>query len=423
MLALHDRTRRRIALTLFMLLGLAPTAVVLAYGLARHLPGHARSVADRLSLQLGLKTSLSSVEYVCPGVVRYRGMELADAESGKAVIVCRTVLATESMAADNQGVRRPKVDLATEGLEIESTGLASLGRLLEQSLATRSDDAPEIRLTAQDVLLRRLDGPTTLTTLEACLSITSAGPQAEANLRIAGLDSSRPIWIGLGRDRRSTPPESGFCIDTGETLLPCSLLALGLPYVDEMGPRCCFSGRIGARRSAQGYRGDLSGRFVDVDLDRLVTERFPHRLSGTAELALEIARFEGGRLREAAGTVTGGAGQVSTSLLDSMTRSLGLATSLENHAPALLGYETLRFAFLLDQRGLQLRGHAVRDDSGAILVDRWRVLLGDPARQPQPLAALFQALAPADALQVPATRETDQLLRLLPLAEPISQGP
>ena len=52
---------------------------------------------------------------------------------------------------------------------------------------------------------------------------------------------------------------------------------------------------------------------------------------------------------------------------------------------------------------------------GAVAVAGGRVLLTEPASQPQPVAALIQALVPASEVPIPATRQTGLAgTRLLP---------
>ena len=54
---------------------------------------------------------------------------------------------------------------------------------------------------------------------------------------------------------------------------------------------------------------------------------------------------------------------------------------------------------------------------GAVAVAGGRAILTEPASQPQPVAALIQALVPASEVPVPATRQTGWLARLLPIPD------
>jgi len=69
-----------------------------------------------------------------------------------------------------------------------------------------------------------------------------------------------------------------------------------------------------------------------------------------------------------------------------------------------------------------LRGLCRGMAPGTMLADRYGPLLGEPASQPQPVAALLQALVPGSAVRVPATSETDWLMRRLPLPKAVPLG-
>ena len=73
----------------------------------------------------------------------------------------------------------------------------------------------------------------------------------------------------------------------------------------------------------------------------------------------------------------------------------------------------------LDAQGLRLRGRCADAEPGTILSDGRHRLLGEPSQQPQPVAALVQTLVPQSTVQVPASRQTDWLLRHLPVPEVI----
>ena len=79
----------------------------------------------------------------------------------------------------------------------------------------------------------------------------------------------------------------------------------------------------------------------------------------------------------------------------------------------LVSYEELSADFEIDASGLSLAGRC--STPGAIMVDRSGTLLGNPASQPQPVVALLRTLVPANEVQVPATDQTDRLMRLLPV--------
>jgi hypothetical protein len=150
-----------------------------------------------------------------------------------------------------------------------------------------------------------------------------------------------------------------------------------------------------------------------------VSEQFPHRLGGTAEITVQKARFSRGRLEEAAGTFSSGPGVVSQSLVSAAIEFLHLVPKPANdHADMLRQYEQLSFAFVVDSAGLTLRGTCSAAPSVVMRLGDGTALseAGGPSG---PLVALVRTLVPQSEVQVPATRQSDWLIERLPVPQAI----
>ncbi len=424
MFRLHENTRRRICRAAFFLLCVLPTAGVSVWCARRHLPGVAGAEARELQRELGLDVSLEGLRHLRPGGVLYEGLELSDPETGRLVLRCRVLEADWEQTTDGQGRRRASLVLIASQPEIEAAAVDQLRELLGRMLRRRTGRPQmDVRLAAGQLTLRSAGGSQTLTELEGSIESFPDGTRSEASFRLAGIDTPQPIRIRVVRNRQTTPPASAFELDTGGGAVPCDLLAMGLPCLERFGPRSRFRGYIWVNQTGDGrttahWAGELAGQVFDLDLDDLVTGHFPHKLSGTAQVTVHSARFRGDRLEEAAGTLTAGPGVISRSLIDAAVEQLGLARGAEPEAPGdLVPYGQLALAFLIDSRGLQLQGGCSASAPGAILVDRQGRLLSQPTLQPQPVVALVRMLVPASRHQVPATRQTDWLIGLLPIPE------
>jgi hypothetical protein len=163
----------------------------------------------------------------------------------------------------------------------------------------------------------------------------------------------------------------------------------------------------------------MAGQFLDADLERLIAP-FPHKLSGTAELAFSHTSFRRGKLVEAAGALSSNGGVISRSLLTAAAESLKLGSNIgsDEHADTLLEYRQLALGFQVDATGLQLSGLCDGRQEGVLLVGISGDLLLDSRSELIPSIALARALVPQAELQVPATSATEQLLRALPLPSP-----
>jgi hypothetical protein len=162
----------------------------------------------------------------------------------------------------------------------------------------------------------------------------------------------------------------------------------------------------------------MLGRFSAVDLGRLTGSRAAHCINGLAELEIERARFQEGRLQDAAARITAGPGLVSRGLLLAAAESLEMPCGpAAVSGDGLLPYEQLCLGFSISPGGVVLNGGSARGPPSAVLMDRTGILLSEPAR-PQPLAGLIRALCPADDSLVPANRQSAWLMLMLPLAPP-----
>ena len=417
MFQLHDNSRRRICLAAFFALCVAPTVIVLACGVARHLPGHVRAEADRLTWQLGQKVSLTRVRHLRPGVVLYEGLELSDPETGSRILRCGKLKAGWGTSTDQNGQGPPCLVLIAYQPEIETDEIDQVWRLVQAALSRRAG-CPEsdVQLAADQLTLRAGETAYTLTQVRSTIKRLSDGSQADVAFRLAEVDTPEPVQIRVAREHHTEPPATGVGLYTGGGALPCPLLTLGVPGLEALGPRSRFGGYLWVNETPEGWAGELAGQFTEVDLDGLVAHHFPHTLRGAAQLTVQGARFRQGRLEEATGALAAGPGAISRSLLDAAADRLGMVGGLEPSVPdRLVSYERLAVSFRIDSRGLELRGECAPTGSTAILVGRYGTLLGEPIRQPVPVAALVQALVPAGEVQVPVTRQTDWLIRRLPM--------
>ncbi len=441
MFQLRDRTRRRICIAAFFPLCVLPTVVVCGWCVTRHLPAHVTSEARRLTGQLGLDVSLRGLQHLRPGVVRYEGLELADLETGGTLLRCPLLEARWTGDAHGQGPRRPALVLIASEAEIDSAAFGQLGQLLHRVLQ-RPIGRPQVdvRLSCGEVSLRSDDSSQSLTELHGSIEHLEGGSQARVSFRLASdaapqdappQDASpqdtaaEPIKIRIVRNRQTTPPTSGFELDTGGGAVPCSLLAKGIPLLSPLGPHSRFLGYLWANQVSDGgapaqWHGEMAGRLLDVDLGALVTGRFPHKLSGIAQVTIHSARFRQPRLEEALGELVLGPGLISRSLIDAAHGQLNLVRAAAPETPGeLVPYEQLAVAFLIDAEGLKLQGRCPGAEPGTILVDRHGPLLGQPLVQPQPVVALLRTLVPASDVQVPASRQTDWLIHRLPVPQVI----
>ena len=284
--------------------------------------------------------------------------------------------------------------------------MAEVGQLLAR--ATRlglgnSRCDVQLKVVDQTQLLSG-DTPRTLTGVEGILQTTSGGTQAVLRFWLAGNETGDPVKIRLGRNRQIEPAADWFEINTGGGALPCELLGLALAPMRSLGANTQFHGYLCAMLVVEGWEGKIiDGQFSDVELDRLVTDRFARQLSGPAHVVIEQAWFRGGRVESIRGIVSAGSGEVSRSLLEAAAAELGLGAGPPQAGPdTIIPYGELAFRFTVDGSGLTLDG-LCRTLPGAVMCDARGQMLGSLHR-PRPFAALVRTLAPRTAERFPLAR-------------------
>jgi hypothetical protein len=417
MFALHDRLRRRICLAGFLAMALAPTLSVLAWGVSRRLPSHVRAEAARLSRQLGMDVSLEAVEHPEPGVVRYLGLELSNPENGQTAIRCRRLEARTKTLVNAKGQSRPTLFLGVWEPQIETAQIAEVGQLARRGLGLRAGNAEyDVLLAAKQLELKNENRSQILFDVKGGLETSTSDTKAWSSFHLGGDAMEKPVCICIGRNRQIEPTVDWFWLDTAAAALPCDLLSLGVAPMRSLGVHARFHGVLEA--TLDGQRGSITGELFDVDLDRVVTDRFTrHRLAGKANITIEQAAFHEGRLVNARGMLMAGPGQVSRSLVEAAVAQLGLEPGPPLATPeVVLPYEQLAFHFDIGLSGLLLEGGCQGAQPGAMMRDARGDILRTPARM-TPMVALLRTLAPRSAPEAPVSPQTDWLSRRLPLGE------
>ncbi len=413
---MHERTRRLVCRAVFLLFCLLPTLGVAGWicviRSSAYQAAQRASWQRELSRQWGLLVSLESIRHPQRGVTLLDGVRLADPETGGLIAEIRQI---------EIGYRRGERIVLAAQPELQSDQVYRLWEAFhERFLRGDSTGGAPALLYAGEVTVHRNDGAgsSTLTDVRCQLIHAADGPQIAFECRDVAQPTAEPVQLRVTRNRQLSPPATRWELDTRSTPLPCSLLADQVPVLRWLGDDGTYQGTVDVVCSPSGWHGELAGRFRNVDLERLVTERYEHKLSGTAEVLFRRARFQNGKLSDAAGDVICGGGVVSRSLLAQADRTLGLVADSRVRAleaDTLWRYRELRFGFDITANGLRLVGHCQNVGEGVVMADQYGPLLRDQPQEIAQVVALVQTLAAPNGEQVPATAEAYQLLHVLPI--------
>lgn len=399
--------RRPLCRLLFVLLCVLPTLWICAWILVRNGPGQAQRFAQALSARIGLRVELADLRYPRPGVTEVNALKLLDPESHQ--VVARVERLTVAGQED-------RMLLDAWGTVVARDQLPRLWELLHQRVLRQTDELPDtVTLASRELTLRDPQGDVVLRAVGGQLERIDAGPKS--TWRFSMPKSSELVHLALTRDRRPDRPVTRLDLVTGTTALPCSMFRAFCPALSELGQRSTFRGNLWTQRSANGWEGEIAGEVAEIDLEPFVGQRSIHQLSGRAHVKLEELRFAGSRIEKARGTIVAGPGDVSASLLNAAVRAMELvpAGQLPASDDSTIAYRSLDMRFLIDASGLTLHGTCGEPGSGVVMVDSQGPLLMQPRQPTMPVVNLVRALVPDRQLQVPATRQTVSLLRVLPI--------
>lgn len=414
--AMHNRTRRVLCRIGFFTLCVVPTLFVAGLICIVRSPvylAYQKSALERsLSDGLGLVVSIDKIKHPVRGVTELEGVELADPESGDRIALARRI---------ETGRNGEELVLLASQSEIQGEKIRHLWEVL-QDRVLRSHRSSELRaqLVAGEVTIRRADDAETtmLTGVRCRLVPTAEGPHALIEFRDVAHQADEPAQLHVTRNRQMSPPATRWKLQTGSTSFSCAMLADHVDILANLGDEATFQGSVEMTSTGRGWEGEIAGRFRQVDLDQLVTNRYSHQLSGVAEIGFQRATFAEGKLLDAIGDVTCEGGVVSWSLLDQARESLGLLADARLRSTvvdSLWPYRQLKFGFSLSAEGFDITGHCNSVGEGVVMADDNGPLLADDPQRIAQVVALVRTLASKNGEQVPATPEAHQLLDVLPI--------
>jgi hypothetical protein len=408
MFRLHDKTRRWVCRAAFLAIAALPTASVLVWAAGEHWPGRVSQVERELRQHLRLAVSLDDVSHPRPGHTLLMGVRIVDPESGDVVLACPAI---ETARHDGRLV------IVASPVELNVRRLDLLADVVRRRMRDVADGGEmDVRWIANGVTLLAGDRRQTLTGVVGDIDHDENAVRAGLQFRIAGDSTSDlgQLQLRLSRTPKSGEPRISVELHTGGAAIPLTPLTALWPALRHLGDIAVFRGAVWAREEAGGWQGEISGHLGEVDLTRLISDQFPHKLSGIARVTIDKAHFQDSRLVTATLRLESDGGQIENSLLEAAEAHL----AMRHRKPPPPGdrfhaYTKLRLWAELGSGEVTLRA-SDENNSGVVLADANGPLIHEPADK-QPIINLVRTLVPQRQTLVPASAETEALLPRLPL--------
>lgn len=412
---MDQRMRRNVCRMSFVALAALPTFAVVVWAGAARWPGGVARSERRLADELGLSVSLENATDPRPGVKRFEGLRLAEPETGREVLRLRSLDVVRRSDATSL--------VASQG-ELFAEQLPLLWQLITERLRTEHvADRPGLRLAISGLTIHGALQGQTLASLVGEIERTAAGARGSLRFQLAAESVGEPIRITIERRASSERVSTRWELHTANRPLPLAPLAELVPALAHLGPRAKFQGALWVEQTGDEWQGELTGSATDVDLDALVTEQFPHKLSGMAQVRIEKAQLRGGRLVAAVMSIKAGPGVIEDSLIRAGVEHAGIRRPApQDTSGRFAAYDQLALAIQLEPGRMTLRGECDGAGPGAVLVSRGAVLLKEPEKPAANALGLVRMMLPRGDLQVPASAETRWLLDGIPLPEARSPG-
>jgi hypothetical protein len=282
-----------------------------------------------------------------------------------------------------------------------------------------------MRLEAAELTLRWPEGAQTFVGCGVTIETNEKGVSAVGGCQLAHGVQPQTCKFQIDRQIISGQPATSFRFETGEAKLPCGLLLAALGRENQLGATSTFDGSIDGIETPNGWHVACDGAIGEIALQSVINDQFPQQLRGVAEVSALKAEFQDGRLESAKGDLHAGPGYVGGSLLAAAHNCLAMQTNIApSQLATALAYEKLSLSFAIDSKGLTIKGRCGDRPSGDVIwAAKNQSLLHESSGGPIPVVALVQMLVPDSQVQVPATRQTDWLLRMLPLPDVLPHDP
>lgn len=392
----RSRARIRFARRVFLVVGVAPLAGLMAWAMWSHGDARRARLEARVGSALSLPVSIARVRDARPGV-----MILDDVALGGTTAAPLVRLARVRVEEAGREIR-----LEIESLECPPAAAALFARITRRWLAG-TDEAPHDWI----VECARVGWGAT----------AAAPPLDRVRVECVTASGSRGVWIraasGAGRDHEIRVRRHGEddapryeCVAFLAAPLPLAVVGAGLGLgIDPRAGGATCAGEWHGVQASDGWTGHGSGSAMGVDL-AVLSAPLPDRLSGIADIVVDRVDLVAGRVREARFQLRATDGTVGSLWMAAAVDWLGCRPLAAWPPQSPVPFRGMAWSCRLGPLGIELDGMG---DRGSLCADANGPLLAPPPG-PMPVERLAWLGSPPGLPVVPASRWTAWLLPWLP---------
>lgn len=397
---MHERLQRRVCRVIFLGTCFVPTLCVLMGAVYFHRPWQERDWQRELERELHLQATIGSVQAPRPGVRVLKDVEIRS-------------LRTDAVLAKLDRVRLGQdANAYVEHMEIDSSRLGELAAAVQTWFNRHGAHLP--RISIDRFVLSQ--GPSEACASEKVTILSTENKAGGPKVSLVAVRGEATLRLVLEQQMSS----SWSCvIDSTKLPLPTWLLSGFVPAAARCGGSE-FAGTLQVATDQVHVAGKLRGTYTQLDLQSFLGSGSPHLCTGSGQLQLDEYQWQDDSVLVAAGSLEAGAGQVTRSLVEALSKWLNF------QVPASIGSgeptERLDIAqtgcrFRLDAGGLWVRGNASNEHPGCVLLGTAGPVLNQPAEVQPSLFCLAHVFYPhqPEGPWLPANRGAIELSRRLPV--------
>jgi len=307
---MKDRTRRSLAVLLFLVFGPTVTVALIGWIVLRRSPLAVQFETNSICTATGIDLKIDSVEYLRWNLWKYGQVELPHPNTGQPFVVFSdlenrllqpkvswlgTLFSPLLPGKSTDSFRRinsPSVSIALKS----QTDIAVLSHLLLNQFGDRfADRTTGLAFIFNEFELIRQEDRLKMTLVEGRFRSEDGRCSLECKFNLHENSTQEPILFRITRQRNNSPEEPELLVElrTDMTEVPVRFLAIFFPGLASLGPEAFFHGNVLGEFSKKKWTVKFDDMTIfNADLKTLGAELTPYRLSGQLQIGITLARME-----------------------------------------------------------------------------------------------------------------------------------